>query len=909
MKNFTKLAVIASMLIIVFSMNAFSQINVTLRVDMQEETVSPDSVHVAGSFQGWDPAGTVLIPFIGDVWEVTFQANPGEQLFYKFINGNDWPFQETVPAACGEDDGYGGYNRVLDVENGDTILPAVCFGSCLPCVLPEVDITFSVDMQNETVAGGVFLSGDFNGWNTTANPMINTYDYVYEVTITLEAGNYYEYKFVNGANYESIPGGSICVTGGYNNRYLTAPSDDTALDLVCFGSCDPCTSSTDINVTFQVDMSEADSISSAGIHIVGDFQGWNPAATEMTDMGGGIYAYTTILQSGSYHEYKFVNDTTWDGAEDVPWFCNNGGNRVLNLLENDTILPAFCFSSCLVCNPPPVDVTFQVDMSLQFVAPEGVHLMGTFNNWDTVATPMADMGSNLWIVTVTLGEGEFHEYKFINGNTYAGAENVPPECANYGGNREFFVPDVNTILPHDCFSGCGPCQATLYTFNLSVMLEGAINGTDMKTDLWDAGVLPIDQPFNTAPWNYDGQQQITAPPEADIVDWLYIQMRETSGDASTAIPDSLIDHQCAVLLADGTVASPDGNPNIYYTGNITKDLYIVIYSRNHLAVMSATPLVDIFGTYAYDFTTGLSQAYLDGHKLLGGGIYGMIGGDSDGNGTVNNDDKDVNWTNDAGNAGYYGSDLNMDTQVNNPDKNDLWEPNLDEESQVPFVPAFNSCGDLLWDERDLQSYTTVQIGTQCWMAENLNIGTRINSIDGGTNNDGEQSNNGTIEKYCYDDNEIICNTYGGIYKWAEMVQYLNGASDTSNWDPVPTSDVIGICPSGWHLPSDAEWTVLTTFLGGDSVAGGKMKETGTVHWLAPNTGATNSSGFTALPAGMCAGYGNRYFANLNYYETIWSSTMSGTLSAWSRHLYWTDDEVVRSPGDILIGISARCLKD
>ena len=141
-----------------------------------------------------------------------------------------------------------------------------------------------------------------------------------------------------------------------------------------------------------------------------------------------------------YHEYKFVNDTTWDGAEDVPWFCANNNNRYLTVPESDTILPAVCFASCLVCNPPQVEVTFQVDMSLQFVAPEGVHLMGTFNSWDPAATTMVDQGSNIWQIIVTLGEGELHEYKFINGNTYDGAETVAPECANFGGNREFFVP-------------------------------------------------------------------------------------------------------------------------------------------------------------------------------------------------------------------------------------------------------------------------------------------------------------------------------------------------------------------------------------------------------------------------------------------------------------------------------------
>jgi uncharacterized protein (TIGR02145 family) len=158
-----------------------------------------------------------------------------------------------------------------------------------------------------------------------------------------------------------------------------------------------------------------------------------------------------------------------------------------------------------------------------------------------------------------------------------------------------------------------------------------------------------------------------------------------------------------------------------------------------------------------------------------------------------------------------------------------------------------------------QNYNTVLIGNQCWMAENLNVGTRIN----GSQN---MSDNGTIEKYCYDDNEAYCDEYGGLYQWDEIMQYV---TDTVTQ---------GICPNGWHLPTDNEWTTLTDFLGGDDVAGGKMKEAGTVHWSSPNTGATNSSGFTGLPGG-CRYYSNGSFEALGLGGYWWSSSeSSGTNS-------------------------------
>ncbi|MBI9038907.1 MAG: hypothetical protein JEY97_12305 [Bacteroidales bacterium] len=152
---------------------------------------------------------------------------------------------------------------------------------------------------------------------------------------------------------------------------------------------------------------------------------------------------------------------------------------------------------------------------------------------------------------------------------------------------------------------------------------------------------------------------------------------------------------------------------------------------------------------------------------------------------------------------------------------------------VLIYPGSSSftCGDPITDPRDGQVYTTVEIGTQCWMAENLNIGEMIN----GNSN---MTNNSVIEKYCYVNDAANCEIYGGLYQWNEMMEYST------------TQGVQGICPSGWHLPTDGEWTILTDFLGGESVAGGKMKETGITHWNAPNTGATNVSGFTALPGGF-----------------------------------------------------------
>ena len=113
-------------------------------------------------------------------------------------------------------------------------------------------------------------------------------------------------------------------------------------------------------------------------------------------------------------------------------------------------------------------------------------------------------------------------------------------------------------------------------------------------------------------------------------------------------------------------------------------LYVVIYHRNHLAVMSANALSGLGVVYSYDFTNVLSKAYLDGQKDLGGGYFGMIAGNSDGNGTIDDNDKDINWNGDAGKAGYFGSDLNLDSEVDNVDKNDIWDGNNGSSTEIPL---------------------------------------------------------------------------------------------------------------------------------------------------------------------------------------------------------------------------------
>jgi uncharacterized protein (TIGR02145 family) len=183
-------------------------------------------------------------------------------------------------------------------------------------------------------------------------------------------------------------------------------------------------------------------------------------------------------------------------------------------------------------------------------------------------------------------------------------------------------------------------------------------------------------------------------------------------------------------------------------------------------------------------------------------------------------------------------------------------------------------------------YKVVTIGTQVWMAENLKT-TKYN--------DGMPIPNTTDSTawYCdYNNSPDNATTYGRLYNWYTVAPAFNGGKN--------------ICPTGWHVPTDSEWTTLTTYLGGDTVAGGKLKEYGTTHWATPNTGATNESGFTALPGGHHFGE----YLDIGSWGYWWSSTPVPPGAGWIRMMSFSFDDVWRGLSRSRnSGMSVRCVKD
>jgi len=220
-------------------------------------------------------------------------------------------------------------------------------------------------------------------------------------------------------------------------------------------------------------------------------------------------------------------------------------------------------------------------------------------------------------------------------------------------------------------------------------------------------------------------------------------------------------------------------------------------------------------------------------------------------------------------------------------------------AKIPTV-AFMSCPGLATvTDVDNNSYNTVLIGTQCWMASNLRV-TKYNNgtlipLDnsGGSTGDGSTETwtartSGALTVYAHSNSNLI--TYGYLYNW------------------YAATDPREICPTGWHVPSNAEWTTLTTFLGGLTVAGGKMKSTGTTYWTSPNTGAENLSGFSALPGGVRFKGANGAFGWIRSFARFGSTSTTST-AAYFYQMDFDDINVTQGTCGTSCGNSVRCLRD
>lgn len=188
-------------------------------------------------------------------------------------------------------------------------------------------------------------------------------------------------------------------------------------------------------------------------------------------------------------------------------------------------------------------------------------------------------------------------------------------------------------------------------------------------------------------------------------------------------------------------------------------------------------------------------------------------------------------------------------------------------------------------------YKTIVVGTQTWMAENLKVTKYRTGEDIPVITDDMEWDSLTSGAYCNPNFFSGSATgYGLLYNWYSV-------NDSRN-----------IAPSGWHVPTHSEWIILSEYLGGKNIAGGKLKESGTVHWKSPNNDATNETGFTALPSGCRNSDG--YFSEMGTYAYFWTSTEANASLAWFRYLNYYYPKVQESYSyGKSCGFSVRCIKD
>jgi hypothetical protein len=284
-----------------------------------------------------------------------------------------------------------------------------------------------------------------------------------------------------------------------------------------------------------------------------------------------------------------------------------------------------------------------------------------------------------------------YSYGYIEGH-YPDAVQIQ----NSGHIRVVVSPDsvnvsyVRSYLPGDGTNGNIAHSFTInpisITVNTKVFLEGPYLGSNtMGTEL-NTGPdeflenNALSQSYNASPWNYNGIENVAAgffSSHTDIVDWVLIEIKNSSLVT--------VGKRAAFLKSDGSIVDLDGTSPVEFKGRPAGDYYIVIRHRNHLAVMSLGTVSLSGSSPLYDFTTGSGQYYggVSAANEIETGVWGMIAGDGNGNGQVQNNDSEDIWKPDNGLSGYRNSDFNMNGQVQNNDNEDYWKPNNGKGSQVP----------------------------------------------------------------------------------------------------------------------------------------------------------------------------------------------------------------------------------
>lgn len=441
-------------LVVCVGMNA--QVDVTFNVDMNEVDITTDSLHIAGNFNdpdqdgtvypanynaaypNWTPSGISMTDGDGDgIFTVVLSLNPARYEF-KFINGNDWPSNESVPSACTVEVG-GNSNRQLMVGDAP-VSYSVCYGGCVACgenaVRFRLDVsTIDVDLDGvfaepgeDISPDGLHVVGEFQGLDPDGNPLQDwNGDNIWEGTYSVGSASTVSYKFLNGNNFDlPIENISGACGDGAGNRSAEVTSN-TVLPVYCWNSCDPCTQP--VAVTFSVDMSASCVDLSLGMNIMGTLSDWSNGIAMSDSDGDLIYTVTlNLAPSVSPYMYKFrIGNNSNNGNNG--W--EDGGDRSITVSAGDPVVqPTVCYGSTSPCGPvyPAADVTFScIPGAVEIAEGQSLWVMGNFTTpqWQNGAVQLLDDdGDGTWTATVPQICFTNIFYKFAVGS---GPGNLPIE--------------------------------------------------------------------------------------------------------------------------------------------------------------------------------------------------------------------------------------------------------------------------------------------------------------------------------------------------------------------------------------------------------------------------------------------------------------------------------------------------
>lgn len=426
------------------------RVNTTFLINMQGQTLTDDGVYLDINANNKDSYCKLSL-VSGSIYSVTIATPKNKNHAFRFFNGSNGREQLETPPCLSPFRNY-------YVNQQASSTPIYCYNSCINnCIGSEnnVNITFRVDMSNTFSSEPVYLESNIN-----SSPILMTAigNGIHQITLSLIPNSNIVYRFKQGL-FQSEITRKVCSVVYLNNRYrfLRVPNVNQVLNLVCFNECSTCNATPVATATLRVNMT-GQNINPLGVYVAGTFNNWSTTANPMTFVGNGIYETEVQMNANQFHEYKFLNGTTYEtlSQSQCPSQLLNGNRYQFVDLDESYGTP--CFGQCVEeCGSPSnlVDVTFRVNMTGQVVSPNGIRLAGSFNGFSTSANPMTSIGNNIYETTLSLTSGTSISYKFVNGTSF---EIVPISCGINDGNgninRTLSVPNSNTILTTVCFNTC-----------------------------------------------------------------------------------------------------------------------------------------------------------------------------------------------------------------------------------------------------------------------------------------------------------------------------------------------------------------------------------------------------------------------------------------------------------------------